>query len=336
MNSNNCKNIWVFVETEHGQPKNVVLELINEGKKLAQTVGEELIAVVVGYEMKDVVQTVIRYGADQVILVDGPEYQDYNTEAYTYAFAKLIKKFQPSTILVGATINGRDLAPRIACRMETGLTADCTGLEISTEGEVTWTRPAMGGNLMANIICPNTRPQMGTVRPGVFKKGTPEEDRIVEIIREEISTPESEIRTKLRDFIRVAGIAGVKIEEADVIVSGGGGIGKAENFSILQELASALGGAVGASRAAVDQGWISPLQQVGQTGKTVGPKLYIACGIAGAIQHTAGMSSSDFVVAINKDPEAPIFDIADFGIVGDLFEIVPLLTDEVRKRKILN
>ncbi|TGE35355.1 electron transfer flavoprotein subunit alpha/FixB family protein [Desulfosporosinus fructosivorans] len=336
MNINDCRNIWVFVETEHGQVKNVALELINEGKKLAHTVGEELIAIVIGHKMENVVQTVISYGADQVILVDGAEYQDYTTDAYTNAFTKLIKIHQPSAVLVGATINGRDLAPRIACRMGTGLTADCTGLEISPEGEVTWTRPAMGGNLMANIICPNTRPQMGTVRPGVFKRGTSDKDRTANIIREEISTPEKEIRTKLRDFIHVAGIAGVKIEEADIIVSGGLGIGKAENFMLLQELASALGGAVAASRAAVDEGWISPLQQVGQTGKTVGPKLYIACGISGAIQHVAGMSSSDFVVAINKDPEARIFDIADFGIVGDLFEIVPLLTDEIRKRKKLN
>jgi electron transfer flavoprotein alpha subunit len=336
LNLNSCRNIWVFVETEHGMVKNVSLELISEGKKLAETIGEDLVAVVIGNKMEKIVQTVISYGADQAILVDGLEYQDYTTDAYTNAFVRLIQKHMPSTVLVGATINGRDLGPRIACRMGTGLTADCTGLDVSPEGEMTWTRPAMGGNLMANIICPNTRPQMGTVRPGVFKKGIPENGREANVIREKISTPKNEIRTRLRDFIRVAAIARIKIEEADIIVSGGRGLGKAENFSKIQELAEALGGAVGASRAAVDAGWISPLQQVGQTGKTVGPKLYIACGISGAIQHLAGMSSSDFIVAINKDPDAPIFDVADFGIVGDLFEIVPLLTDEVRKRKAKN
>lgn len=236
-------------------------------------------------------------------------------------------------MLIGATPNGRDLGPRLSCRLGTGLTADCTALDIDeASGNIAWTRPAFGGNLMAVILCPDHRPQLGTVRPGVFKKPDVCEDR-AEIIREDFHVPADQIRTTLLETIREASAEIVDLEGADIIVSGGRGVGGAEGFRVIRELADVLGGTVGASRAAVDEGWISHSHQVGQTGKTVGPKLYIACGISGAIQHLAGMSSSDVIVAINKDFDAPIFGIADYGFVGNLFEIVPLLTDEIKKVK---
>lgn len=334
MNIEEYKNVWVFIETEHGKVKNVGLELLNQGKILADANNEKIIGVVIGKDMNDVVKTVISYGTDEVILVEGEEYKDYTTDGYSNVMTKLVKKYKPSVILIGATINGRDLGPRVACRLQTGLTADCTGLDIDeVSRSIAWTRPAFGGNLMATILCSDTRPQIGTVRPGVFKKINPDDAKTANVIREEIRTPAEEIRTKLIDFIKIAGEEGVKLEEAEIIVSGGRGLGKPENFSIIKELAEVLGAAVGSSRAAVDAGWISPLQQVGQTGKTVGPKIYIACGISGAVQHLAGMSSSDMIIAINKDPDAAIFNIADYAIVGDLFEVVPALTEEIRKYK---
>lgn len=245
----------------------------------------------------------------------------------------LVEKYQPSAILIGATNNGRDFAPRLSCRLRTGLTADCTSLDYDAEsGNVAWTRPAFGGNLMAVIMCPNTRPQIGTVRPGVFKK-TPVEGKEAEVITEEVTVPAEKIRTKLLESIREAAAGVVNLEDAEVIVAGGRGMGGPENFKLCEELAEVLGGAVGASRAAVDAGWIGHAHQVGQTGKTVGPKLYIACGISGAIQHLAGMSGSDCIVAINKDPEAPIFKAADYGIVGNLFDVLPTLTAEIKKLK---
>lgn len=334
MNIEEYKNVWVFIETEHGKAKNVSLELLNQGKILADSNNEKIIGVVIGKNMNDVVKSVVAYGVDEVITVDGEEYKNYNTDGYTKVMTELVKKYKPSVILIGATINGRDLGPRVACRLETGLTADCTGLDIDEDTRaIAWTRPAFGGNLMATILCSETRPQIGTVRPGVFKKAVPDNSKTANVIREEIRTPAEEIRTKIIDFIKIAGEEGVKLEEAEIIVSGGRGLGKPENFSIIKELAEVLGAAVGSSRAAVDAGWISPLQQVGQTGKTVGPKIYIACGISGAVQHLAGMSSSDIIIAINKDPDAPIFNVADYAIVGDLFEVIPVLTEEIRKIK---
>ena len=253
---------------------------------------------------------------------------------YTYGMTKLVGKYQPSILMIGATIIGRDFGPRLSCRLKTGLTADCTSLAVDTEtGIMGWTRPAFGGNLMATIMCENTRPQMGTVRPGVFKKIAPDSTRTAEVIKESIPVPADVIRTTLIESIREAAAEMVKLEDAEIIVSGGRGLGKAENFSYIRDLADALGGAVGASRAAVDAGWIPHVHQVGQTGKTVAPKLYIACGISGAIQHQAGMSGSDCIVAINKDPDAPIFSIADYGIVGDLFQVLPVMTAEVKKLK---
>lgn len=334
MNIEECKNVWVFIETEHSKVKSVSLELLNQGKVLAEANNEKIIGIVIGKDLDAAVKQVIAHGADEVILVEGEEYKNYNTDGYTNVMVKLVQKHKPSVILIGATINGRDLGPRVACRLKTGLVADCTGLEVDEDTRaIAWTRPAFGGNLMATIMCADTRPQIGTVRPGVFKKAQPDATKIVNIVREEIRTPAEDIRTKLVNFIKIEGEQGVKLEEAEIIVSGGRGLGKPENFSIVKKLADVLGASVGASRAAVDAGWISPLRQVGQTGKTVGPKIYFACGISGAVQHLAGMSSSDVIVAINKDPEAPIFGVADYGIVGDLFEVIPVLTEEIRKIK---
>ncbi|WP_425802738.1 electron transfer flavoprotein subunit alpha/FixB family protein [Desulfitobacterium sp. Sab5] len=327
------KNIWVFIETANGEAKNVGLELLNEGKRLAQAKQENVVAVVIGDNNDAAVKTAIAYGADQVIDVEGEEYKDFNTDSYANVMIQLVEKYCPATILVGATNNGRDVASRTATRLRTGLTADCTGLDINEDGLVAWTRPAFGGNLMATILCPETKPEMGTVRPGVFKKAGPDASRTAEVIKEEIKTPAEMIRTKIVDIIKAVGSEGVKLEEAEVIVSGGRGLEKPENFALLQELADVFGGAVGASRAAVDAGWIPVQKQVGQTGKTVGPKIYIAVGISGAVQHLVGISSSETIIAINSDPDAPIFDMADYGLVGDLFEIVPVLTEEFKKIK---
>lgn len=327
------KNIWVFIETDEGKAKSVGLELLNPGRMLAEKSGEKLVAVVFGKDNAEAIDQVKGYGPDQIISVSGDEYEKYSFDAYTYAMNSLVEKYQPSAILIGATNNGRDFAPRLSCRLRTGLTADCTSLDYDAEsGNVAWTRPAFGGNLMAVIMCPNTRPQIGTVRPGVFKK-TPVEGKEVEVITEEVAVPAEKIRTKLLESIREAAAGVVNLEDAEVIVAGGRGMGGPENFKLCEDLAEVLGGAVGASRAAVDAGWIGHAHQVGQTGKTVGPKLYIACGISGAIQHLAGMSGSDCIVAINKDPEAPIFKAADYGIVGNLFDVLPTLTAEIKKLK---
>jgi electron transfer flavoprotein alpha subunit len=328
------KNLWVFVEVLNGEAKSVGLELLGPGRSLTDAVGEKLVAVVIGSGVDKAVQAAVSYGADQVIVVDGADYADYSTEAYAYAMEQLVNKYKPSTILIGATSKGRDMGPRVSCRLKTGLTADCTGLDMNAEtGVVAWTRPAFGGNLMATIECPETRPQIGTVRPGVFKRGTPDAARTAEIIKEDLPVPAGTVRTTLVEKIQEAAEGAVKLEEADIIVSGGRGLGKPENFAMVKALADSLGGVVGASRAAVDAGWISHAHQVGQTGKTVGPKLYVACGISGAIQHLAGMSGSDCIIAINRDPDAPIFDIADYGIVGDIKEVLPALTEEIKKLK---
>lgn len=330
----NYKNIWVYIEVEDGKPKGVGLELLSSGRRLADINDEKLVAVVIGNEIENAVKAAIAYGADEVILVEDYEYKEYSTDGYVNVFDKLIEKYKPSTLLIGATNNGRDLAPRLACRIKTGLTADCTGIDVDEESRnVAWTRPAFGGNLMATILCPKTRPQIGTVRPGVFKKIEPDFSKKIRILKEKIYTPEEEIRTKLVERIKETAGELVNLEGAEIIVSGGRGLGKAENFSLIKELAKVLGGTVGSSRAAVDAGWISHIHQVGQTGKTVQPKIYIACGISGAIQHLAGMSSSDTIIAINKDEDAPIFDVADYGVVGDLFEVLPVLTAEIRKIK---
>lgn len=334
MKLNEYQNIWVFVETFGNKPKNVGLELLGQARRMADKLGERVGAVVICEQPGEAVKTAGEHGADEIYVIRGEQYRDFSTETYAFAMTELIEKYKPSAILIGATNNGRDLGSRVAVRLHTGLTADCTELDVDMESRnVLYTRPAFGGNLMATILCADTRPQMGTVRPGAFKLCAPQPGRTGTVIEETVVTPQEQIVTKLLEFIPVGQVGGMKLEEADIIVSGGKGLGKAENFALLEELARELHAAVGASRAAVDAGWISHVQQVGQTGKTVTPKLYIACGISGAIQHVAGMGASDYVVAINKDPEAPIFKVADFGIVGDLFEVIPELIRAVKAWK---
>lgn len=335
MDFSEYKDLWVFIETDEGKAVSGGLELLNPGVQLAHRLGQNAVAVVLGKDNTEAEKAAIAYGADRVISLEGDDYAEYTTEGYTYGMNQLVEKYKPSILMIGATIIGRDLGPRLSCRLKTGLTADCTELDVDeATGNIAWTRPAFGGNLMATIMCENTRPQMGTVRPGVFKKTAPDTNRTAEIVKERFPVPAGIIRTKLIESIREVAAEMVKLEDAEIIVSGGRGLGGPEGFeTTIKPLADALGGAVGASRAAVDSGWIPHIHQVGQTGKTVAPKVYIACGISGAIQHLAGMSGADCIVAINKDPDAPIFGVADYGIVGDLYQIVPAMTAEIKKLK---
>lgn len=325
------RGVWVFIEHREGRIRNVSLELLGEARKLAAQLGEEVSAVLIGHEVAEMSGTLIAGGANNVYLIEGSAFEHYTTDAYAIALTHLIRKYLPSVILLGATNDGRDLGPRVAARVRTGLTADCTSLSIDLGTRlVAWTRPTFGGNIMATIFCPHTRPQMGTVRPKVFKKPEPDYGRKGKIIREALAISETDIRTKIVDIVKVCSFS-VNLEDAETIVSGGRGLGKPEGFRMLEELAQVLKGTVGSSRAAVDAGWMPYPHQVGQTGKTVAPKIYIACGISGAIQHLAGMQTSDVIIAINTDPDAPIFKVATYGIVGDVYEVVPALTSRLRE-----
>ena len=325
------KGVWVFAEQKDGEVANVVLELLGEGRKLADQLDVRLAAVLLGENIEAEAKKLIYYGADEVYMVDHPSLKRFNDESYADVFVQRVSKYKPEIVLMGATTYGRSLGPRVASRLNTGLTADCTRLEIDSEKRLLMqTRPAFGGNLMATIICPNHRPQMSTVRPKVMKASEPDPSRIGEIIRPEVVIPE-DVKVKVVDAVTTL-CEKVSLTEADIIVSGGRGLGDPKNFALVQELADVLGGAVGASRAVVDAGWIDYSHQVGQTGKTVGPKVYFACGISGAVQHLVGMSSSDTIIAINKDPEAPIFKAATIGIVGDVKEVLPALISEFKKR----
>lgn len=329
------KNLWIFVETDKdGSALNVGLELCGPGRQIADEIGEKMYAVIIGENVDKAVEEVKEYGVDGIIRVEGEVYKDYNTDVYANAICKLVEKHNPNIVFVGATNVGRDLGPRVAARLHTGLTADCTELSIDAETKnMQWTRPAFGGNLMAMILCPDHRPQMGTVRPGVFKKNSTGAKEDIEIIEEKIDFAKEDIRTKIVEFIAEEDADKVDLLGAEYIVSGGRGLQDPKNFALIKDLAKALDATVGSSRAAVDAGWISHSHQVGQSGKTVGPKIYVAVGISGAIQHLAGMSSSDIIIAINKDPDAPIFSVADYGIVGDLFDVVPKLTEAINKVK---
>lgn len=328
------KGVYVIAEEFEGKLRNVTLELLGQGKQLAEGIGDEVGAVLIGHNVKPLAQELIAHGAHKVYVYDDPKFEHYNTTAFTRALVHFFNEVKPNVYLVGATNIGRDLGPRVANALQTGLTADCTNLFVDDDGKtIVWTRPALGGNIMAEIVCRNDRPQMGTVRPNVFKKPEADPNATGEVIDMHIDLTEADFLTKFVELIKVGG-NGIKIEEADIIVAGGRGMNGNEAFTgMLKELADVLGGAVGASRAAVDAGWIDALHQVGQTGKTVGPKIYIAAGISGAIQHLAGMSGSDCVIAINKDEDAPIFKVADYGIVGDAFEIVPKLTAAIKAAK---
>jgi electron transfer flavoprotein alpha subunit len=328
------KDVWVFAEQREGKVQSVAYELLSEGRQLAKDCGSKLCAVLLGdADIEKEVASLFEYGAQKVYLVTHPELKQYRTAPYTRALAEVVTKHKPEIILLGATTLGRDLAARLAIRVGAGLTADCTGLAIDPiKKHLLQTRPAFGGNIMATIQTIRHRPQMATVRSKVFKK-IPVDAKLAtpsEIIRFSPVIDQNDLVVKLLDIIKDESVK-VNLQDAEIIVSGGRGIQEAKNFKLIEELAGVLGGAVGASRATVDAGWISAHHQVGQTGKTVCPKLYIACGIAGKIQHLAGMQSSDTIVAINKDPDAPIFKVAHYGIVGDLFEYVPLLTRKLKE-----
>ena len=322
------KGVWVIAEQRIGQVLNVTIELLGEGKKIAASLNCNLTAVILGHNLNDWPAELVSYGADNVIYVDHKLLSDYNVDAYSKVLGELITTRKPEIILFGATSIGRELAPTLSAKLKSGLTADCTALEIDPNTmDLLQTRPAFGGNLMATIQCAKHRPQMCTVRPGVMKKAiynNCEEEGKIEKIFPHIN--QEELRTKILQ-INTSKSAEIPIEEAKIVVSGGRGLANVAGFDLLQKLADKLNGCVGSSRACVDNGWISKSHQVGQTGKTVRPKLYVACGISGAIQHIAGMEQAECIVAINKDPDAPIFKIADYGIVGDLFQIIPKLIE---------
>ncbi len=320
------KNIAVFIEQRGGEIAGVSFEMLGEGRKLADSLGERLLAVLLGHGMRKQADSLVKYGADKVVYMDGENCAQFQDDIYGELVADFIRKEKPSIFLAGATAIGRSFVPKVAAKVYGGLTADCTKLEIDIEKRLLLgTRPAFGGNLMATIVCPHHRPQMATVRHKVMKPAVYDESRVGEVIVRQVDQGTVVSRTKIIDVVKEAEST-VNIAEADIIVSGGRGMQKPENFSMLRDLAKVLGGAVGSSRAVVDAGWVPYSHQVGQTGKTVCPKLYIACGISGAVQHLAGMQSADFIIAINKDPDAEIFNVANLGIVGDVMEIVPALT----------
>ena len=327
------KDIYVVVEQVDGVVQKVGIELIGIASKLAADLGQEVVAVLLGKEVRGLADNLIHHGANKVICVEDPILEHYATEPYTKALNAVVEAKKPEIVLYGATSIGRDLAPRVSARVHTGLTADCTKLEIDPEdGKIKQTRPAFGGNIMATIICPDNRPQMSTVRPGVMDKAPKDDSRTGEVVKLNIDLKESDIRTKVLEIVKSAHEK-ISLTDANIIVSGGKGLGTPDGFKLIAELAEALGGVVGSSRAAVDAGWIDRSHQVGQTGVTVKPNLYVACGISGAIQHLAGMKESDLIIAINKDPDAPIFGVADYGIVGDLYKVIPEILEALKAVK---
>lgn len=325
--------LWVFIECfKTGKPKNIGLELLNEANRITKGKNIKIVAIIFGYSLTNAINIVIQSKVDKIIYIDDINLKDYTTEIYTHNFFKLIKKYNPQSILIGASANGRDMSPRLSCRLKTGLTADCTKIEIEENtNRILWTRPTFGGNLMATIVCDNHIPQMGTIRAGVFQKAKLNSSLTGEIIEESYSPCEKKI--ELLSEILDAENEEINLEEAKIIVSAGLGIKNKEGLNLVTELAKTLNASLGASRALVDANLISRIHQVGQTGKNVSPNLYIACGISGAIQHMVGMKTSDIIIAINSDKDAPIFEYADYKIVGDLFEIIPLLIDEINSKK---
>lgn len=332
MINHNSRNIWVYLECGSDKLLDVGLEMMSQGRALADELGEKLIGVVIGHGIGCYAQEIIAAGADQVYLVDGQEYQHYTTDAYSIALTALIRQDNPAVLMIGATRNGRDLAPRVACQMQTGLTADCTGARIdSSSRRVVWQRPAYGGHLMAEIMC-HQQPQMGTIRPKTFQKKQPNATRKGQVIVVPSKVSAGDVRSKLLSIKQGTNFSS-RLGQADIIVAGGRGLGKRENFILVEQLADVLGGAVGASRAVVDLGWKSTDYQIGQSGHFVTPKLYIACGISGTVQHLAGITSADVIVAINHDPDAPIFKVADYGVIGDAAEILTALIHELSALK---
>ncbi|OGU14128.1 MAG: electron transfer flavoprotein subunit alpha [Geobacteraceae bacterium GWC2_53_11] len=328
------RNVWVFVEQSEGEAARVSWELMGAGAELARTLGVELCAVVIGDKVEQLCREAFTYGAVRAYLLDHPVYHHYRTEPYLDACCHLIDRHKPEIVLMGASGMGRDLAGAVATRMKTGLTADCTGLGIDDKGNLMQTRPAFGGNIMATIMCDRFRPQMSTVRPQVMPLPEKRDNTSGEIVRDSFAPNEKNIFTKVLEIIREKnGSDDIDLAGAEFIVSGGRGLMSKDNFSLLHELANELGGVIGGSRSAVDAGWLPQDRQVGQTGKTVRPKIYIACGISGAIQHLVGMQDSDVIIAINRDKEAPIFEVATYGIVGDLFQVIPEMIRQIRELK---
>mgnify|MGYP000884839408 CR=1 FL=1 len=330
MNIADYKGVWVFAEQRDGKLQKVALELIGKGKELADKLGTEVTALLLGSQADGIAKDLIAHGADKVLYADSPLLKHFTTDGYTKVICELVKERKPEIILVGATYIGRDLGPRVAARLATGLTADCTGLDVDPETKhLQMTRPAFGGNLMATIETAKHRPQMSTVRPGVFAKLDEDKSRKGKIEKISANLKETDIRVKVEDVVKIAKDV-VDIGEAKIIVSGGRGLGSKEGFDVLRELADVLGGAVGGSRPTIENGWIDKSCQVGQTGQTVKPQVYIACGISGAIQHLAGMQDSDFIIAINKDEGAPIMQVADLGLVGDYKKVVPEMVAQIK------
>ena len=325
------KDVWVFCEQKKGIIQPIAFELLGEGKKLAEKLGVKLCAVVLGSDIESAIEKLSERGADRIYIADHPALKSYQDDPYTEVLVKLAQEYAPEIILCGATTIGRSLVSRVAVKISAGLTADCTGLDIDEKDRLLLqTRPAFGGNIMATIITPNHRPQMATVRHKVMKEAGIDKANKAEVVRKSYPDEVMKSRTRLIEVVEELEDT-VDLAEADIVVSGGRGLGGPENFTVVKDLARVLNAAVGASRAAVDSDWIAYSHQVGQTGKTVCPKLYIACGISGQIQHLIGMQSSQVIVAINKDPEAPIFKVATYGIVGDIFDIVPALTKEFKR-----
>ncbi|MGG7178842.1 electron transfer flavoprotein subunit alpha/FixB family protein [Clostridium paraputrificum] len=332
MNIADYKGVWVFAEQREGELQKVSLELLGEGRRVADKLGVKLTALLLGNNIEGLSKTLAEHGADEVLVADHKDLEYYTTDAYTKVICDLANERKPGILFVGATFIGRDLGPRIAARLSTGLTADCTSIDVEVEnGDLLATRPAFGGNLMATIACPDHRPQMATVRPGVFAKVNTDGANC-NIEKVEVKLGEKDLRTKVLETVKAKKDI-VDIAEADFIVSGGRGVGTKENFKLLEELADVLEGSVAGSRAAVENGWIDGAYQVGQTGKTVRPQIYIACGISGAIQHVAGMQDADMIIAVNKDESAPIMKIADYAIVGDLCKVVPELIQQFKEVK---
>lgn len=330
-NSSEYKGIWVFAEQRDGVIANVTFELLGKCREFADKLGQKLSAVLIGENLEDTAHELIYFGADEVILADSPVFFKYRTNPYTDILVELVNEYKPSMIIYGATSVGRDLAPRVAARLKTGLTADCLDLEVDDNGLLIQTKPSYGGNIMCKIICPNHRPQMTTVRPKVFPMPERDSSRTGEIIRKKVNIKEEDIPFKIIETFKEE-LKGPKIEEADVIVAGGRGLETKENLKLIKELADVLGGTIGVTRPLVDEGWLPPYYQIGQSGKTVKPKLIITCGVSGAVQFTVGMQSADVIVAIDKNPDAAIFNVATYGIVGRVEEILPEL---IKKFKVM-
>ncbi|MEM3538792.1 MAG: electron transfer flavoprotein subunit alpha/FixB family protein [Nitrososphaerales archaeon] len=324
----NYKDVWIFIEQIDGKLKDVSLELLGAGRRIADKLGEELVAILLGYKVNGLVKDIEAYGADKVILVEHELLKQFTVDAYTKVLVELTLKYKPSILFIGGTSNGRELAPRLAARLNTGITSDCIDFDINKDRYLIHVKPF--GKLMAKIIC-KTRPQIATVKPRTFKKLEYNWNRRAKIIREEIKINPEDIRTKILGILRASKNPYENIEEADVIVAVGKGIGSKENLKLIYELADLIGASVACTRSVVDRGWLPSSQQVGQSGKTVSPRLYIAIGISGAMYHTVGMKNSDIIIAINKDPKAPIFQISTYGIVGDLFKVLPLLIDKLKE-----